>query len=419
MGVVYLVEHVNTGDQLALKVLLGHAGARPDVVERFKREARAPARIKSDHVVKVTDADAAPELGGAPFLVMELLDGHDLEKRLAARGPLAPAEVAAILAQVAAALDKAHAIGIVHRDLKPENIFLHRRDSGEEVVKILDFGISKMLGDDPSAMDQAGLTKAGALMGTPLYMSPEQARGDVANIGPPTDVWAIGLIAFKLLTGQTYWWAQTMTALLLQIASEPLVPPSQRSPSFPATLDAWFLRSCERDPAARWASVGEQVGALAVALGVSVTPISRPRGDALAAAADPALGAGTPSLAISAHGVAHTQVPRPASGARGPRIAGATLAVLALVILAGVVLALRRPAPVSSPTAASGPIATGEAPASPPVVAGATASAAPDPPSTPSVAPSSSAAAKPSASAARPAAAPTTPRVRRFDPVAP
>ncbi|MDB4997164.1 MAG: Serine/threonine protein kinase PrkC, regulator of stationary phase, partial [Myxococcaceae bacterium] len=122
MGVVYLVEHAHTGDQLALKLLIGHAGCNPDAVARFKREARASARIKSENVVKVVDADVAPELGGAPFLVMELLNGSDLEKHLAQRGRLSFEEVVTYLGQAGRALDRSHAAGIVHRDLKPENI---------------------------------------------------------------------------------------------------------------------------------------------------------------------------------------------------------------------------------------------------------------------------------------------------------
>lgn len=264
MGVVYLVEHVHTGEQLALKVLLAQAGADAGTVERFKREARAPARIKSDYVVRVTDADVAPELGGAPFLVMEALDGTDLERMLEHRGALPPAEVVWLLRQAAIALDKAHAIGIVHRDLKPENLFLHRREDGPPILKILDFGISKMTGSND--IQNAGLTKTGAMMGTPLYMAPEQARSQAGGIGPATDVWAIGLIALNLLTGTVYWTAETVTELLLKIVVEPMPPPSVRFPGFGAHLDAWFARSCDRNPAQRFRSVGEQIAALAQAL---------------------------------------------------------------------------------------------------------------------------------------------------------
>ncbi|AUX43679.1 uncharacterized protein SOCE26_051310 [Sorangium cellulosum] len=269
MGVVYLVEHTHTGDQLALKVLLAHSGANPETVERFKREARAPARIRSEHIVKVTDSDVAPELGGAPFLVMELLNGQDLEKLLKVRQRLEPIEVITILMQVARALDKAHGMGIVHRDLKPDNIFLHEKEDGSTIVKILDFGISKLGGEGLGGIEQAGLTQQGSLIGTPLYMSPEQARGDAANVSPACDVWAIGLIAFRLLTGRHFWTARTLAELIVQIMNEPITSASLRFPGvLPPAFDPWFARSCDRNPTSRWASIGEQAQALGVALGI-------------------------------------------------------------------------------------------------------------------------------------------------------
>jgi serine/threonine-protein kinase len=268
MGVVYVVEHTRTGDQLALKLLHGRAARDPQAIERFKREARASARIKSDHVVKVVDADIAPELENAPFLVMELLDGHDLEKLVTERGRLPPDEALDYLTQTARALDKSHALGIVHRDLKPENIFLHRREDGSTIVKILDFGISKIVGTEGGGdMTGAGMTSTGAIMGTPLYMAPEQARGLVSQIGPTTDVWAVGLIALRLLTGEIYWTANSVAELMVHILAEPLYRPTQRWPWLPPGIDDWFARSCAREPAHRFRSVGEQVDALGEALG--------------------------------------------------------------------------------------------------------------------------------------------------------
>jgi eukaryotic-like serine/threonine-protein kinase len=267
MGVVYVVEHTRTGDHLALKLLHGRAARDPQSIERFKREARASARIKSDHVVKVVDADIAPELENAPFLVMELLDGHDLEKLVTERGRLSPAEALDYLTQAARALDKSHALGIVHRDLKPENIFLHRREGGSTIVKILDFGISKIVGTEGGGdMTGAGMTNTGAIMGTPLYMAPEQARGLVSQIAPTTDVWAVGLIALRLLTGEIYWTANSVAELMVHILAEPLYRPTQRWPWLPAGVDDWFARSCAREPAHRFRGVGEQIDALGAAL---------------------------------------------------------------------------------------------------------------------------------------------------------
>ena len=266
MGVVYVVEHLHTGERLALKLLHGTAAANPEVIARFKREARAAAQIKSEHVVRVTDADVAPELGGAPFFVMELLEGCDLEKALEKRDRLHPDAVIAILSQVARALDRAHAIGIVHRDLKPENIFLHRREGGAPIAKVLDFGISKFGSREAGNGNGVGTTADGTLMGTPAYMAPEQARGAVEAMGPATDIWAIGLIALRLLTAETYWTADSHGELMVQILVTPMPAPTERWPWLGRAFDVWFARSCNRDPAARWSSVSEQVEALTAAL---------------------------------------------------------------------------------------------------------------------------------------------------------
>ena len=143
MGIVYSVEHTQTGEQLALKVMTAHHGATRDAIERFKREARASAKIKSEHVVRIIDADVAPELDRAPYLVMDLLDGTDLEKASGEQA-LAASLVVDWLRQIARVLDKAHRLGITHRDLKPENLFLTHREDGSALIKILDFGIAKI-----------------------------------------------------------------------------------------------------------------------------------------------------------------------------------------------------------------------------------------------------------------------------------
>ena len=243
MGAVYEVEHLHTGQRLALKVLTTHQ--QGTAIERFKREARVASRIQSDHIVRVTDADAAPELDGAPFLVMELLEGADLEHATAS-GPAPRADVIEWLRQVGRALGKAHEAGIVHRDLKPENLFLTRREDGTPLVKILDFGIAKM------AADAGPLTHSGQFLGTPQYMAPEQtdSHGDVVTA--QADGWALGLIAFRLLEGRSYWKPGSLPQLLAQILAEPIVPPSERGSALGAEFDAWFLRSCHREPGKRF-----------------------------------------------------------------------------------------------------------------------------------------------------------------------
>ena len=179
MGAVYEVEHAATGERLALKVLASGANASPEALVRFRHEVRASARIKSENVVRVIDADLAPELGGAPFLVMELLEGADLERAAAAALPT-PATVVEWLRQVARALDRAHHLGMVHRDLKPENLFLTTKEDGAPLVKILDFGIVKMVEEATAA------TATGQILGTPKYMAPEQATAN-ASVTAATD----------------------------------------------------------------------------------------------------------------------------------------------------------------------------------------------------------------------------------------
>jgi serine/threonine-protein kinase len=260
MGIVYSVEHILTGEQLALKVMTSHHGATRDAIERFKREARASAKIKSEHVVRIIDADVAPELDRAPYLVMDLLEGTDLEKATDDQ-PMQPAVVMEWLRQIARALDKAHRIGIVHRDLKPENLFLSYREDGRPLIKILDFGIAKI------AAESTGTTQSGQILGTPLYMSPEQARGDPAHIGPSSDLYALGLIAYKLLIGTPYWDATSVAGIIGQVLYENMAPPSARGSPLGPEFDQWFLRACNRDASLRFNSAIEQVEMLAKALG--------------------------------------------------------------------------------------------------------------------------------------------------------
>jgi serine/threonine-protein kinase len=265
MGIVYSVEHTLTGEQLALKVMTAHHGATREAVERFKREARASAKIKSEHVVRIIDADVAPELDRAPYLVMDLLDGNDLE-RATGDQPISPSVVLDWLRQIARALDKAHRLGITHRDLKPENLFLTHREDGSALIKILDFGIAKI------SAESTGTTQSGQILGTPLYMSPEQARGDPALIGPSADLYALGLIAYKLLTGFPYWNAPSVAGIIGQVLYEPMTAPSTRGCTLGPEFDLWFLRACHRESAQRFSSATEQVEALAQALGLPADP---------------------------------------------------------------------------------------------------------------------------------------------------
>jgi serine/threonine-protein kinase len=318
MGAVYAVRHLNTHEELAMKLLNPALANNAAAVERFRTEARAPIRIGTENVVRVIDADVAHELGGVPFLVMELLKGRDLGTELKRRGALPPGEVCVYLKQVARALDKAHTIGIVHRDLKPANLFLTQRDDGSPIVKILDFGIAKLA-------DETGVHDAqteGHIFGTPWYMSPEQARGQASQVGPAADRWALGLIAYRLLTGRNYWTAEDMPKLVAQILYEPMIPPSQTAPFLGARFDTWFARACNRNVDMRFPTASEQIQQLGASLGVSFS--AQMTGDLSQASIDPAfamLAASQPSSPTYAFG----QMPAPA-GAAPVAAAGAPVA---------------------------------------------------------------------------------------------
>jgi serine/threonine protein kinase len=272
MGVVYEVEHAHTGARLALKVMNDRALANEAAVKRFRREARISSRIRSEHIVHVIDADTAPELGGAPYLVMELLDGQDL-RRLCGETPQPTERVLEWLRQVARGIDKAHALGIIHRDLKPENLFLARREDGTTLVKILDFGVAKM------TFDAASSSAFSEILGTPLFMAPEQLDLHGAPVTTRADLFAFGLIAHRLITGRHYWSARLLLDLVREICLQPMPPPSTRGSDLGPAFDAWFARACHRDPAHRFESAGAQVEALASTLspgGLEPTILSLP-----------------------------------------------------------------------------------------------------------------------------------------------
>jgi serine/threonine-protein kinase len=387
MGAVYLVRHVHTDESLALKVLHAHVLKDESAVERFRREARAPARIGSEHVARVTDADTAADLDGAPFYVMELLRGRDLEKILVEDGPLSPVLLVEYLHQAARALDKAHAMGIVHRDLKPDNLFLTEREDGSPCIKLLDFGIARLWETDaPGQMK----TQSGYVFGTPAYLSPEQALGNVEDVGPPTDVWALGLLVFKLLVGKEFWGAKNLAGLYAMILSEPIPLASARGSTLGPAFDAWLAKCLTRDRAQRFQSIGAAVTALGEALGVRINPIRRSSaslvaavpysGDAALPASSPHLVAAQPaspgqtresiadipyapvrSAAVAAGPVAGSSRPPPQKSLLPLAIGGGVVLLVLVAGAVGVGLALReKPQPlVSAPTeSASAPMAS-------------------------------------------------------------
>ncbi len=195
MGAIYEVVHTATRRRCALKVMLPSLLADDDLRRRFAQEANLTADIQSEHLVQIFDAGVDPKTE-MPFLVMELLQGEDLGTILEEKGKLSRVEVVALLQQAVQALEKTHAAGIVHRDLKPENLFVTERDDGTLWLKLLDFGIAKIVA-------RSTLAKTTRVAGTPLYMPPEQIQGK-GNIGPAADIYALAHIAFTLLVGQPY-----------------------------------------------------------------------------------------------------------------------------------------------------------------------------------------------------------------------
>jgi len=275
MGAIYEVIDVKTQRRRALKLMLPSLVTDEDMRARFKLEATVTAHIESEHIVETFDADVDPETG-APFLVMELLRGNDLADILTERTRLAAPEVIQILAQAARALDKTAAAGIVHRDLKPENLFITRRDDGSIRVKILDFGIAKVV----AASEGTQKKQQTINLGTPPYMSPEQILGD-ATIDHRADLYAIAHIAYALLVGEPYWLEEsrngdTLYRLLLRMVDGVKEPPTVRAQRYGVTLppafDEWFLRATAKNPAERFDRASELVVALADVLNVPLNP---------------------------------------------------------------------------------------------------------------------------------------------------
>jgi serine/threonine-protein kinase len=274
MGAVFEVLHLETQRRRALKVMLPELLENRQLRERFQMEARITANVESEYIVDVFDA-GIDDATGMPFLVMELLNGEDLAKVVERAGKLSHEHAITYLRQIASALDKTHAAGIVHRDLKPENLFLTHREDGTPRVKILDFGISKVVteaGTGASSHATHGL-------GTPLYMAPEQVLAQ--TISPATDRYALGLIAYTLLVGSPYWQKEAETfdnpiTFVVHTSKGTTDSAVRRAAlagyTLPAAFDAWFQRATSLHPGARFGSAAEMVNELAEVLGVGHLP---------------------------------------------------------------------------------------------------------------------------------------------------
>jgi tRNA A-37 threonylcarbamoyl transferase component Bud32 len=462
MGSVYEGENARIHRRVAIKVLHAHVAAKADVVARFEREAQAAGRIGSEHIVEVLDLGALPT--GERYMVMELLDGEDLGSRIKRKGRLDPREAGPIVRDLLEGLAAAHHAGIIHRDLKPDNVFLaHSKRPGRELVKILDFGVSKFSALDRESMS---MTSTGAVMGTPYYMSPEQARG--AKIDPRSDLYSVGVLLYQAVTGRVPFDAETFNELVFKIALEAPPPVETLVPGIEPAFAAILGRAMAREAEQRFQSAEEMQRALDAWLGApgaATAPPATWTGGFQASAPGPAAGnlgtsaatrpsvppapfaatpTGNPTAAPPYFG--NTPVPSPAYGgtpsgpyAAGPAapfahgspgfgasqvglsISGAqpsgssraiavAIVAAALVMGAGlgayVFLSRAAPAPAEPVAATSAPDAA-PPPAAPSANTPAEATAAAEPSAAPSAAPSASASASKPKTPPAAAAAPT------------
>jgi eukaryotic-like serine/threonine-protein kinase len=296
MGSVYEAEHSATGRRVAVKVISTGDLARDELLlGRFQREARAAGGIDTQHITQVLDAGVDRD-SNLPFLVMEYLSGEDLSAMLKRLGPVSPDLSLRIIAQACLGLQKAHEARVVHRDIKPANLFLARRDAGEIIVKLLDFGIAKVKMDHAQDAETAALTRTGSMLGSPLYMSPEQARGNNKDIDHRADIWSLGVVLYQCLAGRTPWHdIQALGQLILAICGEQPEPLQERAPWVSPEIAAIVHRCMKRDPVGRFQTAQEMFVAIRPLLpgGWSITE------DMLVPLGDTAKGDVAPKLLLS------------------------------------------------------------------------------------------------------------------------
>ena len=340
MGAVYEAQHTFVGRRFAVKFLHVDLARRSEAVARFRREAQTAGSLESEHVASVVDFGAAAD--GTPYLVMEYLEGRDLGRLLGSEGAIVAPRAVRLVIQACRGLEVAHAAGVVHRDLKPENLFLTTRADGSDLVKIVDFGIAKLRDTD----GESARTQTGTALGTPYYMSPEQARGERA-IDHRADIYAMGVILYEALSGKKPHTGETYNAIMYHLLTQPVVPLRTLRPDLSSELAAVVERAMATDPAHRYATVTELVDALAPFAGA----ISGAGGGALALSATVA----APSVSGPPPGTPGAiQIPTQASRAGRARGAFVPLALLGgAVLVAGVVaaallfpwLSIRTPSP--------------------------------------------------------------------------
>lgn len=256
MGSVWIAHHATLDTDVVVKFLATTLLADEPSRQRFAREATAAAKVKSPHVVQILDHGVMDD--GTPFIVMEHLEGEDLSKVLKERR-LTPVQVASIVEQVARALDAAHRHGVIHRDVKPANIFLTDVGARDPFVKLLDFGVAKTTQNQP-------LTTSGELLGTPVYMSPEQVTGQ--PLDARSDLWALGVVAYRCLTGKRPFNGDGVAAVAYQIVHAPIPAPSSVNPALTPAVDRWFAQACSRELAQRFGSARAMADSLWAAMDI-------------------------------------------------------------------------------------------------------------------------------------------------------
>lgn len=252
MGRVVAAMHLQLKERVALKFLLPSGARRPDHRARFLREAQATAKIRNEHVARVIDVGTLE--GDLPYIVMEYLEGQDLQAILLERRRLPVAESVDLILQAMEGVAAAHVQGIIHRDLKPSNLFVTLTRNGERVLKVLDFGISKMISAGDS-LEESNLTNTRAVIGSPMYMSPEQIRS-ASSVDTRTDVWSLGLILYEMLTGKFVWKAENSAGLCAVIAADDPIPMRNHFPDLPSELDALVMRALAKPLDQRIQNVG-------------------------------------------------------------------------------------------------------------------------------------------------------------------
>ena len=431
MGVVVAGFHLELDQPVAIKFLVSESGLESEGAERFRREARAAARIHSEHVARVFDIGLLDER--LPYMVMELLNGTDLEHEIERRGALPVAESVGYLLQAIDAVAEAHSVGIVHRDLKPTNLFLAQRADGSRIVKVLDFGISKSLGSGRKL--EVALTRTAAFVGSPLYMSPEQMRS-ARDVDARTDVWALGAILYVMVTGQLPHPGNSLPEVCLAVMNTKPRPLKDFAVDAADGLEPILMKCLAKEPDQRYASVAELAEQLLPfapewhlvveratrLLGGAPHAASHP--PALARSSNPPAGPSEPLRNVARSGgsterisaphmnekstpPSATEAPWSKTGPKGPKKRRGRLiiaALLGLVTVLGLLIYGTRPKPAAQTLAALPSAAPSSAPNAPPSsVVSEVHAAVPAAPASADAEPTPSSVAPPSPAAAKPA----------------